>query len=44
MSLSAQFDAALDGSLPADPALWDAEAYKLFHFGGNDGVGYLFLC
>jgi hypothetical protein len=44
MMFAAQFDAALDGSLPADPAKWDAEAYKFLHFGGDDGIGYLFLC
>lgn len=40
----AQFGAALDGSLPADPAKWDPDEYKFFHFGGDDGLGYLFIC
>jgi hypothetical protein len=40
----AQFDVALDGILPADPRKWDSDAYKFFHFGGDDGIGYLFLC
>lgn len=44
MIFVAQLDAALDGRLPADPKEWDEDKYKFFHFGGDDGVGYLFLC
>ena len=39
----AQFDAELDGPLPADPSKWDADAYKFFQF-GSTGIGYLFIC
>lgn len=42
--LVAQFNAALDGNLPADPAEWVSDAFKFFHFGGDDGIGYLFIC
>jgi len=44
MKFVAQFAAELDGPLPADPREWDDEKYKFFHFGGDDGIGYLFLC
>ena len=44
MKFVAQLDAALDGTLPADPKDWDKDKYKFFHFGGDDGLGYLFLC
>jgi hypothetical protein len=44
MRFVAQFSAELDGSLPADPQARDDERYKFFHFGGDDGIGYLFLC
>lgn len=42
MKFAAQLGAALDGMLPADPKEWDK--YKFLHFGGDDGIGYLFLC
>lgn len=44
MEFVAQLSAELDGSLPAYPSRWDDEKYKFFHFGGDDGIGYLFLC
>ena len=44
MQFVAQFAAELDGRLPAGPRKWDDEKYKFFHFGGNDGIGYLFIC
>lgn len=44
MQFIAQFAAELDGHLPADPSKWDGEKYKFFHFGGDDGIGYLFIC
>lgn len=44
MKFVAQFAAELDGNLPADPRKWDDEKYKFFHFGGDDGIGYLFIC
>lgn len=40
----AQIDAELDGSLPAVSNEDDHEKYKFFHFGGDDGIGYVFLC
>lgn len=40
----AQIDAALDGPLPADTEKWSDENFKFFHFGGDDGLGYLFMC
>lgn len=44
MRFVAQFNAELDGPLPAAPGACDDEKYKFFHFGGDDGIGYLFLC
>jgi uncharacterized protein YwqG len=44
MKLIAQIDAELDGPLPADPKEWNTGKYKFFHFGGDDGFGYVFLC
>jgi hypothetical protein len=44
MRFVAQLAAELDGFLPADHTKWDDERYKFFHFGGDDGTGYLFLC
>ena len=44
MIFVAQLDAAPDGRLPADPREWNKDKYRFFHFGGDDGLGYLFLC
>jgi hypothetical protein len=44
MKLIAQFDAPLDGMLPADSSEWDTGKFKFFHFGGDDGVGYAYIC
>ena len=44
MRFVAQFDAELDGVLPADPKMWNPEDFRFFHFGGDDGIGYLFIC
>ena len=44
MRFVGQLDAELDGPLPADPKEWDAARYNFFHFGGDDGIGYVFLC
>ena len=44
MTFVAQLDAALDGILPAYPKEGYKERYKFFHFGGDDGLGHLFLC
>jgi len=44
MKFIAQLDAVLDGRLPADSKEWDTGKFKFFHFGGDDGLAYLFLC
>ncbi len=43
-AICSAISAELDGRLPADPKEWDNEKYKFFHFGGDDGIGYLFIC
>jgi hypothetical protein len=44
MTFVAQFVAELDGMLPGDPRKRKEKDYKFFHFGGDDGIGYLFIC
>ena len=44
MIFVAQLDAELDGSLPAQFTNKDLEYYNFLHFGGDDGIGYVFLC
>ncbi|MBN1316132.1 MAG: hypothetical protein JXA42_11705 [Anaerolineales bacterium] len=43
MRFVAQFDAELDGPLPADPKKWNKDDFKFFQF-GDVGIGYLFIC